>query len=98
MIKVQFLTALTLFLFTLVCWAQQVPQNQQILVDAEQNWKLGTVQADTAKNTEALLALTQRFDKLSSSMDKFTGIGIGFGAALTILQGIQVFLQVRKRG
>lgn len=75
-------------------------QHSQETLDALQNQRITIVERTSADNTAAIGALAKEMASLRSSLDRFTGIGIGIGTALTALQGLLVILTMRngKRG
>lgn len=66
--------------------------------DAVQDQRLDYMEKASAAQADHLTKLTLKFDELGASMERFTGIGIGLGVGLTILQAVQVILQLRKPG
>lgn len=86
---------LFLFLFATVGLYAQGVRNQET-VDALQNQQIGQLEASSQTNTAAISALSRELAGLRSSLDRFTGIGIGLGAALTAIQSILVIVTVRN--
>jgi hypothetical protein len=66
-------------------------------IDAVQDKRIDFVEKATQQNSDRLAAFITEMAALRSSIDRFTGIGIGLGSALTMLQLIQVLLQTRRR-
>ena len=88
---------LALFLtFTATIYAQTQIQHSQETVDALQNQRIETVEVNIVTATANLDNLTRELSSLRSSLDRFTGIGIGLGAALTTLQALMVILTLKN--
>lgn len=83
-----------IFLFTLHVYGQAKTQDGR---DSVQELRLSQVEHTVADNSERIQAIVTELWAMRSSLDRFTGIGIGLGAALTALQGIQVVLQIKRR-
>lgn len=66
--------------------------------DAVQDQRLDYMERSAAAQTARLTELALKFEELGASMNRFTGIGIGIGSTLTILQVLQVILQLKKPG
>ena len=80
--------------FTLVCMAQNPSQETR---DALQDLRLASVEASVKDSVARMDALTATVSELTASMNRFTGIGIGMGALLGVLQSVQVVLQVQNK-
>ena len=71
------------------------PQSQET-VNALQDQRLTQIEV-VAKTTAATLdTLSREMAGLRSSLDRFTGIGLGLGAALTAIQGLLVIITIRN--
>lgn len=81
-------TFCTLFLFTVTLYAQTI-------TDAVQDQRIQHVERIADATNSRVDQLSSTVAELAASMNRFTGIGIGLGAALTILQAAQLILQVR---
>lgn len=89
-----------MLVWTMGLYAQTSPQSQET-VDAVQNQRISRAEADTAANKFSIDVLTVEMHGLRSSLDRFTGIGMGLGASLTALQALLVIVTIRngnKRG
>ena len=80
--------------FTLVCAAQNPSQETR---DALQDLRLASVETSVKDSVARMDALTATVSELTASMNRFTGIGIGMGALLGVLQSVQVVLQVQNK-
>ena len=88
------LHSLTLMLFlgaTLAVFGQS-----QETVDAIQNARLRQIEVSADATEASVASLIREMASLRSSLDRFTGIGIGLGAALTSLQGLLVIITIRN--
>lgn len=96
---VRTLQIIVLFLFLILTGAlyaqTQTPYNQAV-IDAVQNQRIETAEQNLVAATSNLTALTRELSELRSSLDRFTGIGIGIGACLTALQALLVIITVRN--
>ena len=88
------LAFLALFSCTAVLFSQTV--RYQETVDARQELRLESVEQQIRSTDANVAALTREMAGLRSSLDRFTGIGIGLGAALTALQGLLVIITIRN--
>ena len=68
----------------------------QETVDAIQNQRLQRIESDVSLTKENVEMLTRELAGLRSSLDRFTGMGMGMGAALTALQGLLVIITIRN--
>ena len=80
-----------LFILTLVAYGQ----NQET-TDAIQNQRLARIESDASITKDDVEMLTRELAGLRSSLDRFTGMGMGMGAALTALQALLVIITVRN--
>lgn len=83
-----------LFLITVSLYGQTYSQQT---VDALQTQQIDQNRADIAILMANAQKLTEELTKLRSSVDRFTGVGIGFGVTLTALQGIIALLAFKAR-
>ncbi len=91
LIALQF--SLILF-FTVHVYGQSKTQDGR---DSVQETRLAQVEDTVEDNSQRIQAIVTEMWALRSSLDRFTGIGIGLGCALTALQGIQVVLQIKRK-
>ena len=88
-----------LILFTLTAFGAQqhmggsIPSQETI--DTVQDMKLYALESKMQTNTSMVDNLNNQFGLMRSSMDRFTGIGIGLGCALTMLQALQLILNLK---
>ena len=68
----------------------------QETTDAIQNQRLARIESDADITKENVEMLTRELAGLRSSLDRFTGMGMGMGAALTALQGLLVIITIRN--
>ena len=68
----------------------------QETTDAIQNQRLANIESDADITKENVEMLTRELAGLRSSLDRFTGMGMGMGAALTALQGLLVIITIRN--
>jgi hypothetical protein len=78
--------------FTLVANAQQLST-----IDTVQNIQINRAQDLGIENSRRIDSLASAVSELSGSINRGTGIVVGIGSTLTILQIIQMLI-VRKRG
>lgn len=71
-------------------------QPSQETVNALQDQRLAQLETVSKSNVVAVDTLSREISGLRSSLDRFTGIGIGLGAALTAIQGLLVIITVRN--
>ncbi len=88
--------SLSLSLFILALNAQSLRVSQETM-DAIQNQEIQMLKARADDSRIAVDKLIQEQLSMRSAMDRFTGIGIGFGATLTVLQLAQLIMQIQKR-
>ncbi len=88
--------SLSLGLFLLALNAQ-IPRFSQETLDAIQDQEISMLKTRMDESRLAIDKLLQEQLSMRSSMDRFTGSVIGFGATLTLLQALQLVIQVRKR-
>ena len=93
---------LAMFAFVTVAWTQSQSNEfsrfqSQETVNAIISGRVESNDRDIAQLQKDLYSLTSELSSLRSSLDRFTGIGIGMGAALTALQGILIIITVRKK-
>jgi hypothetical protein len=67
------------------------------ITNAVQDQRLQDIEKRSDQTDVKLNTVTDNVVTLTNSMNRFTGIGIGMGATLTILQALQIILQVRKK-
>ena len=79
----------------LYVYAQGSNQSQET-VNALSEQRLAQLELSTRSTTMAVEMLSRELTGLRSSLDRFTGIGIGLGAALTAIQGLLVIITVRN--
>ena len=79
----------------IVCLNAQGPRYSQETVDAIQNQAISLLKGRADENRTNINSILQEQAALRSSMERFVGIGIGFGATLTLLQIAQL-IQTRK--
>lgn len=93
------ITVLALFLSCTVGFALQStrPPSQET-INAVSNERISQLESQTSQNTENITALAREVAGLKSSIDRLNGIGIGFGATLTILQVLLVLVTYLKGG
>lgn len=90
-----FRLVLSASLFLLAVNAQTPRYNQEV-IDAIQNRDIQMLQTRSEDNRTAITQVLQEQAQLRSAMDRFVGIGIGFGATLTLLQIAQLAFQVKR--
>lgn len=75
------------------------PQQQYAadVVNAIQDQRLGTLERQEAATSARVDSLVTSVDSLTGTINRFTGIGIGIGVTLTVLQALQLVVQVRRR-
>ena len=71
-------------------------QPSQETLNALQEQRLTQLETVSRSNAAAIDTLSREISGLRSSLDRFTGIGIGLGAALTAIQGLLVIITVRN--
>ncbi len=67
-------------------------------MNAIQNQRLDEMEERSKEATSRVNNMSNDLANLTGSMNRFTGIGIGLGAALVALQGLQIILQVKRSG
>ena len=87
-------TLLLIIFFT--CTISVYSQQSQETVDALQAQRLTRLEVDYIKNAESLAKLSTEFAALRSALDRFTGMGMGIGATLTMLQVLLVIITFRN--
>lgn len=90
--RIQVLALIVFFTGTVAMYAQS-----QETRDALQDERIGQVEKALSEHDSEIKALTKSVESLSGSLDRFTGIGIGFGAALTLLQALQLAIAYNAR-
>lgn len=90
----QFVIFALLICFTLAVYGQT--GHPESAVDAVQNQRLEQVEQTTSAARKEITVLAQELASLRSSLDRFTGIGIGIGICLTTLQALLVILTYKK--
>jgi hypothetical protein len=89
--RLAWLQLLLILTFTLAVAAQS-----QETTDAIQDQRLQQVERQGVSNSAAIYDLTAQMTAMRSSLDRFTGMGMGIGAVLAGLQLVQVIIQVRN--
>lgn len=72
-----------------------VPPTQEI-VTAVNTQRIEQLERETSQHGADIQAMAREVSGLKSSIDRFTGIGIGIGVTLTVIQGMQLILTYRK--
>lgn len=86
-----------LAIFTTAIYAQQSSRPYPAeVVNAVQDQRLQDIEKRADQLEAKLDAVTESNVNLANSVNRFTGIGMGMIATLTILQALQVILQVKK--
>lgn len=94
-LKILSVIKLGIFLFcTATLFAQTRPSQETR--DAIQDQRLAQIETTQSTNGANISKLTTELSDLTASMNRFTGIGIGIGCTLTVLQALQVVLQLRN--
>lgn len=94
---------LTLFPFVLTptVWSQYVPRGEYVesqdRINGIQDEQIQRLQTDSANNARRIDLTNEALDDLTAAMNRFTGIGIGIGAVLTLLQIAQL-AEMRRTG
>ena len=86
----------TLMLSLLLVSTGALYGQSQETTDAIQNQRLARIESDADITKENVEMLTRELAGLRSSLDRFTGMGMGMGAALTALQGLLVIITIRN--
>ena len=86
----------TLTLILLLGTTLAIYGQSQETVDAIQDARLRQIEVSADATEASVGALVREMASLRSSLDRFTGIGIGLGAALTSLQGLLVIITIRN--
>lgn len=71
-------------------------QQSQETIDALQLQRIERAERDTADNQKSIAHLTVEIAALRSSLDRFTGMGLGIGATLAALQALLVMLTFKN--
>ena len=82
-------------IFTGSITAQERGLSQET-TDALQSQRIQQLEFATTANTKSVDRLSIEMATMTSTMERFIGIGIGFGAALTVLQGILLIVTFRN--
>ncbi len=93
---VHILLLVLMLMFTMGLYSQNM--QSPTVTDAVQNSRLEQIERTANSAQSDITRLTVELGNLRSSLDTFTGIGIGFGAALTALQCILVVITIRNGG
>ena len=80
------------FEFTMIAAGQQLST-----IDTVQNLEISRTQDTVANNEKRIDALAASVTELSGSINRGTGIVIGIGSTLTLLQIVSMFLSRRQR-
>lgn len=86
------ITLILLLLFTATAYTQS-----QDVEDAVQNQRIQMLERTADRNTEAITELASKLDSVSDSINRFTGIGLGIGATLTVLQAVLIIVTHRGK-
>ena len=90
---------LFVFFVLLMCtfniWSQE--RQSQDTINAVLSEKIQQLDTSTLSNTANIVLLAVEVAALRSSLDRFTGLGIGIGATVTILQGFLVVLAFKAK-
>lgn len=92
---------LALIVLATAVLAQEQPnlypsRSSQEVFNARTHDKIVNIEQRLNDNSKQIAAFVAEMTALRSSLDRFTGIGIGIGAALTALQVVQVILMKKK--
>ncbi|HTK86992.1 MAG TPA: hypothetical protein VL329_04635 [Nitrospiraceae bacterium] len=80
----------------IICVNAQSSRYSQETTDAIQNQEISMLKVRADSAMVAVDKLIQEQASMRSAMDRFTGIGIGFGATLTLLQVAQLIFQIKR--
>lgn len=99
MLRLSMLTLLLVICWTGFCFSQSARQQleTQTAIDAVQDVTIQTLQDAQQADRLQIATLTLSMASLRSSLDRFTGIGIGFGSTLTVLVSLQTALMWQKK-
>ena len=89
---IQLIVLTLLLFFTATAYTQSSD-----VEDAVQNQRLQQLERNTDRNTEAIIQLAAKLDSVSDSINRFTGIGLGIGATLTVLQAVLIIVTYRGK-
>lgn len=81
---------LSLLLLSVALLGQSQLTKDIVVNDAVQDRRIGELESRMDKTDQKLMALTQSQIEMTGSLKIFTGVGIGFGSALTILQALNL--------
>ncbi len=82
------------FTISLYAWQRPLQETTNAIVDT----RISQLERDVGANTQNITLLAKEISALRSSLDQFTGIGVGIGCTLTVLQGLLVVITYKKRG
>ena len=81
-----------LLFFTATAYTQSL----DTVEDAVQNQRIQQLERNVDRNTEAITALASKIEAISGSINRFTGIGLGVGMMLTVLQSLILLATYRN--
>lgn len=84
-----------LLFWTATAFTQTLPARD--VINAVQNEQIKQLRQRTDKNEIDITMAMAKIDNLAGSIDRFTGLGIGIGATLTMLQTILVVITYRRK-
>ena len=88
-----------LFLFlTASSYAQSNRYQSQDSINATTQEKIRQLETATDRNSDAIAAAVMEMAAMRSSLDRFTGLGMGIGAALAALQGLLIIVTYKNGG
>ena len=68
----------------------------QETVNALNDQRINQLEIDTRAHGSEIAVLAREISALKSSIDRFTGLGIGIGVTLTTIQALQLIMAFRK--
>lgn len=75
---------------------QETYMQSQETINALSSQRITQLEAVTTANKVSITELTAQLSQLNASIDRFTGIGIGIGTTLTMLQAILLIVTFRN--
>lgn len=95
---VNFILAVVLTTSSIVARPAQTVQQQHVDVNnAIQDQRLSVLERQEASTSNRVDLLAASVDSLAGAINKFTGIGIGIGGTIMVLQALQLIVQVKRK-
>lgn len=87
-----------ILILMLFCTGVLYAQSSQEAINATTTERLRQLETSTEKNSVAIAQATAEMAAMRSSLDRFTGLGLGIGVTLTSLQGLLIIITYRNGG